>query len=533
VSLTTTTGTALSLSNIAGTLNFTGVSTSGGAGVSLTGSNSSATFSFSGIAISSGANAGFSATGGGTVNVTGSTNTITTTTGAALNVVSTNIGASGMTFLSISAGTSSTGPANAIVLNGTGSSGGLTVTGDGSSSRNGSGGTIQHTTSDSVLLTSTTNVALQRMNINNSSANGIFGTNGVNGFILDWASMSTNGTAANQGALRFGDQLNPSTGLTGLGPGSANPTRISNSVLSASFERNVSMFSSSGLLTELDVQNSTFQTAKNGSGFLIETRSTAVATVIVTGSTFSSNFSVGIQGSALSASNLTLKILGATSANTFSSNNDGVLCSNDDNAKATCQISNNTFTGQPGNAIFVGNGTQLTDTGGVLNARIESNTITQPSTGNNNPIGVFLSGNTTTSNVLLNLNTITTAGTSDGIFVDTPDSNSTPHMNVTVTNNTVSVTDSVNGANAIDLQPHQSATACFNVTGNFATTAASIQGLDGIFMFQSGSATVTLDKGSSSSTTATGVLTDNNPGSTPISAIGAITLVTTTCATPP
>ncbi len=93
VSLTTTTGTALSLSNVtASGLTFTGVTTSGGAGVALSGTNTSTTFTFSGISISSGANAGFSATGGGSVNATGSTNAITSTTGTALNVTNTTIG---------------------------------------------------------------------------------------------------------------------------------------------------------------------------------------------------------------------------------------------------------------------------------------------------------------------------------------------------------------------------------------------------------------------------------------------------------
>ena len=126
VDITTTTGTAVNFSNIAGTLSFDGLTTTGGTGASLTGSNGSATFNFTGVSISSGANAGFSSTGGGTVNVTGSSNTITSTTGTALNVTNTTIGASGLTFLSINAQTASANPG--IVLNNTGT-GALTVTG--------------------------------------------------------------------------------------------------------------------------------------------------------------------------------------------------------------------------------------------------------------------------------------------------------------------------------------------------------------------------------------------------------------------
>ncbi|MBV9580459.1 MAG: hypothetical protein JO057_17900, partial [Chloroflexi bacterium] len=474
---------------------------------------------------------GFNATGGGTVNVTTGTNanSITTTTGTALNVVNTSIGGNGMTFYSINSGTSSTGPTNAIVLNSTGSSGGLTVTGDGTANQNGSGGTIQHTTGDSVSLTSTTNVVLQRMHINNSGGNGIYGTNAVNGFALDWASMSNNGTSGEEDAVRFGSELTASSGLTGSGPTGPNPTRISNSTLVGSYERNVSMFSSQGTLTELDVQNSSFQNAHNGSGFLIETRTSAVATVIVSGSTFSSNFSVGLQGSALPTSNLTLEVLGSSSANTFTNNNDGVLCSNDDGATATCTISGNTFVGQPGNSIFVGNGSDLT-TAGSLNARVENNTITQPNTGNNNSIEAYLSGKGTVSNVLINNNTVSNNGQFDGINVNTPDSGSTPTLNVTLTNN--KVTTAASGANGIDLTPHQSATACFNVTGNNATTNAS--GLLGIFLAQFGSATVTLEQGSSSSTDPTTVLNANNTSVPAAQATGTITVSSTArCSTPP
>ena len=62
-----------------------------------------------------------------TQNNTTIVNTITTTTGTALNVANTTIGASGLTFRSISAN----GAANGIILNNTGALAGLTVTGTG------------------------------------------------------------------------------------------------------------------------------------------------------------------------------------------------------------------------------------------------------------------------------------------------------------------------------------------------------------------------------------------------------------------
>jgi hypothetical protein len=151
-----------------GTLNVTS-----GSGVSLT-NNVGSTISFSGgMTLSTGANAGFSASGGGTVTVTDppglANNTITTTSGTALNVSNTTIGAAGLTFESISAGTSGS-PVNGILLNTTGASGGLTVSGTGT---NNSGGVIQNTTADGVSLTSTRNITLNEMRVFSSNGNNI------------------------------------------------------------------------------------------------------------------------------------------------------------------------------------------------------------------------------------------------------------------------------------------------------------------------------------------------------------------------
>jgi hypothetical protein len=371
------------------------------------------------------------------------------------------------------------------------------------------------------------------MNINNATGNGIFGT-GVNGFVLDWSSLSNNGTAAQKGAIRFGDETNDAlNGLVGSVPAGANPTRISNSVLSASFERNVSIFNTGGTLAELDVTSSTVQNAANGSGFLIETRLNATGSVIVTGSTFASNFSAGIQGSALAQSNLTLKVLGASAANTFTSNNDGVLCSNGSgsSASATCEVSNNTFTGHPGNSIFIGNGVGLTSSSAVLNGKIQNNTITQPTGGNNNTIESFLSGAGAVSRLLISGNTVNNNGQFDGVNVNTPDSGTSPNFSVTVTNNRV--TTAASGVNGINLNARQSSSACFNVLQN---TTAAPSGI-GIQVREVSPATARLERGASASSDAATVLAANNPaagGSPPTFVVGTVTVVNNgTCATPP
>ena len=102
-----------------------------GAGIFLDNNDTSTIMFRGGLSLSTTTNAAFTATNGGTVEVcdenpcnpavTGAlVNTITTTTGTALNVANTTIGAGGLTFRSISAN----GAPNGIVLNTTGTSGG-------------------------------------------------------------------------------------------------------------------------------------------------------------------------------------------------------------------------------------------------------------------------------------------------------------------------------------------------------------------------------------------------------------------------
>ena len=152
-----------------GTVTFSGgtktLNTGANAAVSLT-SNGGATITFSGggLDIDATGGGGFVATGGGAINVTGSNNHLTTTTGTALALSGgTTIGSGALTFRDIAAN----GALNAIVLNGTGSNG-LTVTGDGTLTRNASGGTIQNTTDDAIALTNASNVTLQSMSLLNN-----------------------------------------------------------------------------------------------------------------------------------------------------------------------------------------------------------------------------------------------------------------------------------------------------------------------------------------------------------------------------
>jgi hypothetical protein len=167
--ITSSTNPVLVTGMTGGGATFNGLITGTGLGISLTtnGGGAGATFAFTGgLSLSTGANAAFTATGGGTVtatqNNTSIVNTLTTGSGIALNVANTTIGLAGLTFRSIA----SNGASSGIVLNTTGTTGALTVSGNGGA---GTGGAIQNSTTDGVVLTSTASPNLNWMTITDSA----------------------------------------------------------------------------------------------------------------------------------------------------------------------------------------------------------------------------------------------------------------------------------------------------------------------------------------------------------------------------
>ncbi|MEK7833322.1 MAG: Ig-like domain-containing protein, partial [Acidobacteriota bacterium] len=163
-------------------------------------SNTGGTMNFGsgGLDIDTTTGAGFSATGGGTVNVTGANNTIDSISATALNVTSTTIGGSDLNFVRISSGnnTAAADPVNGIVLNTTGSSGGLTVAGSGPVD---SGGIIQRTTGSGILATDTQDLSLTQIRIDTPGNHGIEASNLrgtcllANSTIIDFALATGNG----------------------------------------------------------------------------------------------------------------------------------------------------------------------------------------------------------------------------------------------------------------------------------------------------------------------------------------------------
>jgi hypothetical protein len=130
--------------------------------------------------------AGFTASGAGTVSVTG-LNTVATGTGTPVSLTSVNTGTAGVTFSSVS---TSTGAVNGIVLNG--------ISGAGFQ---GTGGTVSGTTGPAVLLTSTSSadsVSLRGMSFSRSAGTGavISGTTFGKLHVLNTSVTATGGPGA-------------------------------------------------------------------------------------------------------------------------------------------------------------------------------------------------------------------------------------------------------------------------------------------------------------------------------------------------
>jgi len=134
------------------------------------------------------------------VTATGTGSTAATTTGIAVNVANTTIGAANLTLRSVSANGASTG----VILNNTGSSGSLVVTGDGNTSvgGNSSGGTIQNTTSHGISLTSTLSPSFTNMSIQTTGGQGIDGT-AVTNFTFANGTINNAGDASAENSINF------------------------------------------------------------------------------------------------------------------------------------------------------------------------------------------------------------------------------------------------------------------------------------------------------------------------------------------
>ncbi len=148
--ISTTNGIAFDAagSTLSVVLNSVSANNGGQDGVHL--QTNSGSVSLSGVSLTTTSGAGLNVNSSGTLNVTGSTNTVATSTGTAVRILDTTIGSGNVTFRSVNS--TGVGINSGIALRNTGS-GQFSVTGDGSTA--GSGGTISNKSVDAITLQNT------------------------------------------------------------------------------------------------------------------------------------------------------------------------------------------------------------------------------------------------------------------------------------------------------------------------------------------------------------------------------------------
>ncbi|HEX5087257.1 MAG TPA: Ig-like domain-containing protein [Nocardioides sp.] len=429
-------GTVVSIANQNnGLKDFNGLITDGddgdGSGISLT-NNPVATMRFDGgVILSTGSNAAFAATGGGTVVVNepnGVHNSLTTTTGTALNVANTAIGADGLHFTRISAN----GATNGVVLNNTGSTAGLTVSGNAgacSSAATCTGGAILNTT-NAVSLTNTRDVSIDRMFIQNSVGDGITGTTTTN-FSLTNSRIDNSGTGLGAETSNIGFN----TTAAGTENNLSGTVTITGNTLTNAYYHGIDIFNFNGTISNATISNNTI------------TSSTSTATSKGTG------VRLVAFGSAGTVANVTQGLIDNNTISNFPSAN-GILASGGNGNAAgpagtfgtvgsgtnVISITNNDLTGNPKFGAF---GIGATVNGkGQGNVNVSGNSV-------HNTIGTAISvGSFGFANLsaVVNNNTVVANNTvgAQGIGAGTSQTfaaTDTPTLTITATGNTISQTD--------------------------------------------------------------------------------------------
>jgi VCBS repeat-containing protein len=345
------------------------VSSGASTAVNFSGNMGSSTLAIDGMDLTTTTGTGLNVSSGGTVEVTGSGNTIATTGGTAVNVSFATIGGAGVTLESVeSLGGSATG----IILN-TAGSGGFDVTG--SASIAGSGGTIANKTGADgvapgqgvgVYINATSNVSLANMAITGNSNGGVVGTNAVD-FTLTDSTLTNNGSSGSEGAVKI-------TGLTGT-------SSLLGNVIGGSSGDNVHIVQTGGTL-DLTIADSASDQAIMGSvnnaigndSVFISTTGSASLTLAVDGVDFQGAKGDLLQVQANNQSSQDLTISNNNFHNLQAGSGGGVTLNGGgagSNIDVTYAVVDNSFTGAHGTALAAVYGQQA----GAVHGTIEGNTI--------------------------------------------------------------------------------------------------------------------------------------------------------------
>ena len=220
----------------------------GGAGVSLSGAAGDyAIGSLTVFAGTSGVTVGGTGLFGGSsgMRLTNGGGSISAPAGVGLSVSDTTVDAANLNFTSIS----SSGGANGILLQNTGTAGSLVVSGTGAAN---SGGIIQNTSSHGISLTQTSAPSFNNVGVQNTFGSGVKGTQ-VTGFAFTNGSINSSGTGlgVNESNIAF------NTVSAGTENNLSGAVVITGNMLTNAYYHGVDIFNFSGTLADVNVSGNT------------------------------------------------------------------------------------------------------------------------------------------------------------------------------------------------------------------------------------------------------------------------------------
>jgi len=458
-----------------GLITLNGAINSTALGVQLL-SNTGATTAFTGpLTLATTSNAGFTATGGGTVTATDATSTVTTTTGTAVNIANTTIGAGKVTFKSVSAN----GAASGIVLNNTGA-GSFQVVGNGgtctSLASTCTGGTIQATTGHAIDLTATTNPSFNFIKVTNIALSGIHGTQ-VSGFTLANSVIDgvNNSHTSNDSDVAFNVNGGAATenNLSGA-------VSITNNVINNSYQAGIDILNYNGTISNLTI---------TGNSFTSNTSATLSFGSAI--SVYANRNNAGAQFASITAGSISNNSIanfpnGAGIQVLAGNNGAGPLGNNIASLASPLLIQDNTISGAaPGAGGLGTNGVQVTvghlsDGFFTIGASGHPNTITNvkgngvacSKFGNNSGLGTNASKCIIAFNSINANNTANSPGINTGADQSTANTN-TPKLYLDIHNNTVQNTT---GNGILSTIRSTDGTGVFNIANNTVSRPTLVSG---------------------------------------------------------
>lgn len=434
-------------------------------------SSAGTSFQFAGLDLQTGNNDALFVNGGGSLEITGSSNVIATTTGQAAYIGDIDIGPGNVTFRSISAD----GAGAPLNIDNTGSTGSFVVTGTGSP---GSGGTVQNATGNAIYVANTHGLSLSHMIFQTPGGNGITG-GPVSDFTFTDLQINNAGgrgialtDATGAGVITQTSISDPQMGSTFVNSMGVLNLEVSNSsftgVATAGAEGALDI--TIGATGSLDaVLDGTTISGNAGRGVRLSTNDGSTASLRINGGSFDDNL-VHAVVSSMGTSDVELVIDGAT----FNAGSGGVSVLAQASSHVRAQVSNDDLT------ALTGYGLQLFsyDTS-VLDGRVIDNTV-QAAVG-----GIQAGeGDASDLNVWVVHNDVTTTGGKGIVLYAGNKVPSTGEANVHISDNVVATA----GAYVpIALAHGQATQLCASVTGNLTTSGASV----GVGLEQSGLSTNT------------------------------------------